>query len=213
MERFAHSHEDEIAKAGGILGAQDLFDLENLGDDFGGAKVAFESHLSGGTKNATHGASDLGADASGGATDIGHEHGFDSLSVGELEEEFTGETIGTCGIGDGGWSLEKKAISWEEFRFDPAGEWWEEGWVMGKVGAIFAVNRPPKGLGVNRAESVGDKDIFEVRKKEIVQGSHGAWARNAKERELATPKRGRNYFCEKIANGKRIWQVIAVRLV
>ncbi len=110
MERFAHSHEDEIAEAGGILGAQDLFDLENLGDDFGGAKMAFESHLSGGTKNATHGASDLGADASGGATDIGHEHGFDGLSVGELEEEFAGEAIGTCGIGDGGWSLEKKAI-------------------------------------------------------------------------------------------------------
>ena len=85
--------------------------------------------------------------------------------------------------------------------------------MIGNVGATFAVNRPPKGLGVNRAESVGDKNIFEVRKKEIVQGSHGAWARNAKERELATPKRGRNYFCEKIANGKRIWQVIAVRLV
>ena len=55
-------------------------------DDLATGKIALETHLPRGAKDATHGAAGLGGDAGGAALVVAHEHAFDFAPIGKLEQ-------------------------------------------------------------------------------------------------------------------------------
>ena len=82
VEWFAHAHHHQIAKAGfGVHFMQHAFGVEDLGDDFSGAEVPHETHLTGCAEDAAHRAAGLGADADRVARVVTHQHRFDDLTV------------------------------------------------------------------------------------------------------------------------------------
>lgn len=93
MEGLAHAHHDEIPDRGFIPRAELLIDKVNLGDDLASGEMTAKTHLTGGTKNAAHGAADLAAETGGVAAGESHEDGFDILPIRELEEEFLSNAV------------------------------------------------------------------------------------------------------------------------
>jgi hypothetical protein len=72
---------------------QHAFGVEDLGDDFSGAKVSHETHLTGCAKNAAHRAAGLGADANRVARVVTHQHRLNDLAIVEAQKKFAREAI------------------------------------------------------------------------------------------------------------------------
>lgn len=92
VKRFTHAHDHYI---GHLLVAfpQDPGVVDDLRNDFSAAEVPFESHLTGCTESASHGATHLSGYAKGPAIFIAHQDGFDLASIMKAEKCFAGLSI------------------------------------------------------------------------------------------------------------------------
>jgi hypothetical protein len=92
-EGFSHAHEHDVANAAFGEGLE----IEVLGDDFAGGEVAVKTAHSSRAERASHGASDLGADATTNAFFVGEEDGFENLVVAVMDEDFV-DVVGAFAV-------------------------------------------------------------------------------------------------------------------
>src|SRR5271163_3430043 len=90
-QRFAHSHEDDVAEPAGERLAPRLDDLF---DDLSHRELAVETRLAGRAKTATHGTARLARDAHRRAVGIEHQDRLYAPAVGKLPEPFGGLAVG-----------------------------------------------------------------------------------------------------------------------
>jgi len=93
VQGLAHAHEHQIAQFLAVVALENALDVEHLCDDFTGAQVSGEAHLSRGTKHTTHGAADLRADTGSETAVVAHQHGFDGFAIAEFQQKLARHAI------------------------------------------------------------------------------------------------------------------------
>ena len=169
VQRFAHSHHDEVSHAFPRMGLlEDAAGVQDLGDDFAGPQVAHEAHLTGGAKYAAHGAAGLGADANGVPTVVSHQDGLDSLTVLQAKQELAGAAVRTADFIDDFGVIEKIRFALADVLGDPALERREKIERL-EVEFSFELDGAPQSLGVVVDDAVRGQNTGKLGESEIVQ--------------------------------------------
>jgi len=92
MKWFAHPHDHDIRYFKFLAGEFPGI-IQYLLNDFTGREISSKSHLSGGTKSTSHGATCLGGDTQRLTLFVVHQHGLDGDAIWKFEKGFYGFTI------------------------------------------------------------------------------------------------------------------------
>lgn len=111
--------------------------------------MAHETHLSGGAKDAAHGAASLGADAGGSPSFKGHEDGFNCLVILKMQEKFTCEAVTAVGGDSYGQDIEIG------FGLELGQDFRAQSFYFVDTGHLLLVERMPEPGGVKVAVAPG----------------------------------------------------------
>ncbi|GIS62376.1 MAG: hypothetical protein CM1200mP2_46010 [Planctomycetaceae bacterium] len=162
---------------------------QDLLEDLGSREIAVQSKQSAGTEDASHGTSDLCADAGGPPPRFSHQHALDLLTVDQFHQQFLGPVSGDLVLDD----LPGEQIEFVGELFSKLG--WQVGHVRDRLGTTSEDPLPdlssPVGRLVTSGEPIGD----------LIVGESAQGLASREDRERGVGERVGGGHCGKVYDG------------